>query len=677
MFEPFVANTPITGAEGFYGSGMLSIWGGNEKLGPYRADDAKAKHQRMQSAWHRSEDFCGTCHDVSNSVTGHFAPNFGAQPGAVANVITDGPREHPTPDTITEANEAYVSLNNPPYAFGVVERTFSEYKSSGFSGMPISNFENLPVDLQVAGGALERAANAAGPTYEDGTDRYFTCQSCHMAPLSASGLGCNKNGVPSRNDLPVHDLTGGNNWISPLIQQQDLRGVLRMGGDLNATQIAAMDAGVTRAEDSLRTTVKMDVVGNTVKLTNLTGHKAITGYPEGRRMWLNIVWKDSGGQTLREDGAYGPLGFNLINPVDDTEFEPQSLLDLHDPNTKIYEAHYGMSKEWADVLLSVGYPAGLELSYDRETGLADYNLGMLAGQAPGTSHETFHFALNNQVIKDNRIPPYGMSYNEAQKRNALPVPADTQYGGGTASYNSLTNVYEYWDTITLTPPTEDQQGNPAVAVSADITLYYQGTSWEYVQFLWLANNTPPGEFLADEGVNMLDAWVKTGMVPPFAMATATWGATCEPVPEICNDGTDNDCDGLADGDDPDCQVCQPTGTPETICNDVDDDCDDLIDEDYVATPTTCGVGVCEATGQMECQTGVEVDTCTEGTPGTEGPEGDATCSDSQDNDCDGLTDTAEDPDCTATQMTCADYTKKNDCTANDCIWRKGNCIEPN
>ena len=34
MFEPFVTNTPETGAEGFYGSGMLSIWGGNDKLGP-------------------------------------------------------------------------------------------------------------------------------------------------------------------------------------------------------------------------------------------------------------------------------------------------------------------------------------------------------------------------------------------------------------------------------------------------------------------------------------------------------------------------------------------------------------------------------------------------------------------------------------------------------------------
>ena len=40
-------------------------------------------------------------------------------------------------------------------------------------------------------------------------------------------------------------------------------------------------------------------------------------------------------------------------------------------------------------------------------------------------------------MKHNRIPPYGMAYEVAQKRNALPVP-DSQYGkpgpGGTYDY---------------------------------------------------------------------------------------------------------------------------------------------------------------------------------------------------------------------------------------------------
>jgi hypothetical protein len=49
---------------------------------------------------------------------------------------------------------------------------------------------------------------------------------------------------------------------------------------------------------------------------------------------------------------------------------------------------------------------------------------------------------------------------------------------------------------------------------------------------------------------------------------------------MCNDGIDNDCDGLIDGADPDCQTCMPTEDPEATCNDgVDNDCDGLTDGD--------------------------------------------------------------------------------------------------
>ena len=51
---------------------------------------------------------------------------------------------------------------------------------------------------------------------------------------------------------------------------------------------------------------------------------------------------------------------------------------------------------------------------------------------------------------------------------------------------------------------------------------YQPTSWEYIQFLYLANNRG-NAFLADEGVNMLEAWLNTGMAAPYVMAQTTWG----------------------------------------------------------------------------------------------------------------------------------------------------------
>ena len=55
----------------------------------------------------------------------------------------------------------------------------------------------------------------------------------------------------------------------------------------------------------------LEVDGNTVKVINLTGHKIISGYPEGRRMWLNIKWEDASGMVIREDGEYGPIDVTL------------------------------------------------------------------------------------------------------------------------------------------------------------------------------------------------------------------------------------------------------------------------------------------------------------------------------------------------------------------------------
>ena len=37
---------------------------------------------------------------------------------------------------------------------------------------------------------------------------------------------------------------------------------------------------------------------------NLAGHKLITGYPEGRRMWLHVVARDGDDATVFESGAY-------------------------------------------------------------------------------------------------------------------------------------------------------------------------------------------------------------------------------------------------------------------------------------------------------------------------------------------------------------------------------------
>jgi hypothetical protein len=54
-----------------------------------------------------------------------------------------------------------------------------------------------------------------------------------------------------------------------------------------------------------------------------------------------------------------------------------------------------------------------------------------------------------------------------------------------------------------------------------LNCFYQPTSWEYIQFLYLANNKQ-NAFLANEGDYMLEAWLNTGMAAPYIMASAIW-----------------------------------------------------------------------------------------------------------------------------------------------------------
>jgi hypothetical protein len=170
----------------------------------------------------------------------------------------------------------------------------------------------------------------------------------------------------------------------------------------------------------------------------------------------------------------------------------------------------GISQEWASQLVTLLDP-GLPIAFDRATGAVVSTLQDVADQPPGTAHESFHFVLNDTILSDNRIPPWGMRREAARQRNTLPVPPD-RYGNP-----GPTGAYEHFDRVPLSPP--------ALAESVDLELLYQPTSWEYIQFLYLANDGA-NAFLGQTGVDLLDAWLEAGdattrMAEPFVMATAT------------------------------------------------------------------------------------------------------------------------------------------------------------
>ena len=175
-----------------------------------------------------------------------------------------------------------------------------------------------------------------------------SCQSCHFP--SEQGPACGAPNMPTRT-VHRHQLAGGNYWM-PLVFAGEYPELGRQ---------AAYEATAENAKEKLKAaadvtlTLPSNVVAGetlafTVRVQNNTGHKLPTGYPEGRRMWLEVAVTDADGAMLLHSGAY-------------------------DADT---------SERAAD-------PA-----------LRTYEVRMAAGGKEG-----FHFILQDQLLQDNRIPPRG------------------------------------------------------------------------------------------------------------------------------------------------------------------------------------------------------------------------------------------------------------------------------
>jgi PKD repeat protein len=237
-------------------------------------------------------------------------------------------------------------------------------------------------------------------------------------------------------------MTGGNTFIPTLIDQL-------FPGE---TDPAALQAGIQRAEQTLRAAATLDLTINnsvlTVTVTNQTGHKLPSGYPEGRRIWLNVKTFGTNNSLLQEYGAYDPSTGDLV----------------HD--TKIYEIKPGLSQDLVEILNAT--PA----------------FGNLV-EGP-----SFHFVLNNQIFSDNRIPPLGFTNSAFEEIQSPPV--NYIYGEG-----------QNWDNTDFTLPTGTQK--------VEVTLYYQTTTREYVEFLRDENHTN------EWGQVFYDLWNSQGKSAPVVM----------------------------------------------------------------------------------------------------------------------------------------------------------------
>lgn len=311
-------------------NGMFVVSNVDQRRGPIA--NASSPHDFLYSPFHLKSDICGTCHDVSNPVFtknafGQYVPNSFNAPAPSSDLRTMFP----------------------------VERTFSEWYVS---------------DYNSAQGVFQP---------EFGTDNGYvsSCQDCHMPKYD--GQACTQGGT--RQNLGVHDLTGGNTivgrWVRALYP-----------GDVNS---AAIDSATLRARRTLQKAATLEIdaefTGSTVlahvTVTNQTGHKLPSGYPEGRRIWINLRAFNASGQLIFESCAYDNATGVLA----------------HDGQAKVYEVHPGISPGLAEV---VGQPAG----------------------------PSFHFVLNDTVYMDNRIPPRGATNSELSAVQSPVVDyiyADGQY----------------------------------------------------------------------------------------------------------------------------------------------------------------------------------------------------------------------------------------------------------
>lgn len=454
----------------FYGNGQLPNYreasAGQYFIDPQmkvrrgpRFDVSPKSHDVLYSRFHRSKYFCATCHDVSNP--------------ALARVLGDAgiPEE--------QAGATYFH----------VERTFSEFLLS---------------DYGADGGADTNPAIAAA-----GIPHAAKCQDCHMA----DGVGplCNKN-VPVRNDLAVHDLTGGNTWISGILASVDSSGPVYSAyndailsgnkypgasietGGLQGIGQALLD-GKTRAGGNLSRAASLELVGSSpwsvfLRIRNNTGHKLISGFPEGRRMWLNVQFLDPDGGVISEVNPYEPL---------------QTTID-------------GQG--------NFQYVSGAILSPTREDLVYEAKMtSTLTGE-----EETFHFVLATGRHKDNRIPPRGFRTEEMDARLVGPRWNNEDAPG----YFTAEEYAGGYDEITIAAPSG--------AVGWKARLYYQTTSKEYVEFLrdeikgeaaTLDSPTPSGEAqayivqsdpffvsLKGWGDAIWDLWLANGGSAPVLMTAA-------------------------------------------------------------------------------------------------------------------------------------------------------------
>jgi len=355
--------------------------------------------QIVVSPHHTEASVCASCHDLSN-------PVFSLQAdGTWALNSTDA--AHPTQDMGDMFPE---------------QRTYSEWLASDFSDT----------------GVAFPDGRFGGEGHPDGIMR--SCQDCHMPKMHGANCAFWYDPlIGTHDDLDQHALKGGDTWVIGAVHD------LYDPYDTNLTDWH-VDTAIERTVSLLQAASDMEAVqidnALAVRVTNWSGHKLPTGFPEGRRMWVQVKFLDGDGSLIEEVGGY--------------DYDSATL---DTTGTAVFEMALGMDE-------AVAAAANLDAGH------------------------SFHLVLNNVILKDNRIPPKGFTNAEFEAIRAAPV--GETYADGQHWHDSLYAI-------------------PADATQAVVSLFFQSSSREYMEFL-LDTNVTDGR-----GLTAYNAWVARGRSAPVAM----------------------------------------------------------------------------------------------------------------------------------------------------------------
>lgn len=331
-----LAGLPFPPDDDAWGNGRFVVDPNDVRRGPYE-DVATNPDMNLHgvdviwSPWHQRSELCATCHEVRNPITVR-------QPDGSYDVATFG-QPHPTGELVDMFPEQAV---------------YSEWVSSDF-----------------ANGGVEVPGDRFGGNHPTGL--MAECQDCHMPDQIAGGcFAWQSPPFFERQDLGHHQVVGANWWVLRAVR------AIYPDSDTGLTE-QTVETHRQRTIDFLQaasdTFVQQEGDDIRVRVVNWTGHKLPTGYPEGRRMWINVRFLDDQDELVDEVG-----GYDLASAT------------LDESETKVYAADHGIDET---VSQATGLPVG----------------------------KSFHLTLNNTKFKDNRIPPKGFSLADYEARGIAPVGA--------------------------------------------------------------------------------------------------------------------------------------------------------------------------------------------------------------------------------------------------------------